>query len=160
MGIPTFQVRPARDSDRDRLVPLVNSAFAVETFLEGTRTDEEQLAATMQKGTILIAEDGSGKALASVYAEVRGRRGYLGMLAVDPAHQGAGLGRRLVSAAEEHLRAQGCKGVDITVLSLRHELPPIYERFGYVVTRTEEAHLQQRVKPGADCHCIVMSKEL
>lgn len=76
--------------DRPQLIGLINSAFSIEKFLEGTRTDEERLAATMEKGTILLAEDGSGHIVASVYMELRGGRGYLGMLAVDPAHPGQG----------------------------------------------------------------------
>ena len=41
----TFLIRPAIEVDRPRLISLINAAFAVETFLEGTRTDEERLAA-------------------------------------------------------------------------------------------------------------------
>jgi len=33
---------------------------------------------------------------------------------------------RIMEAAEEHLRHQGCEAVDILVLSLRPELPRIY----------------------------------
>ena len=158
-GSPT-SVRLATEADRPRLIPLINAAFAIETFLEGTRTDEERLAAMMQKGAILAAEDSNGQLLGCVYTEVRGKRGYLGQLAVDPAHQGTGLARRIVAAAEEHLRRQGCEAVEITVLSLRPELPPIYRRFGYVETGTAEAHLSRPVKPGVECHFIVMMKEL
>jgi predicted N-acetyltransferase YhbS len=160
--IPTADlcIRPATTADRLHLIPLINSAFSIETFLEGTRTDEERLAAMMQKGTILAAEDGAGQLLGCVYTEVRGTRGYLGQLAVDPAHQGTGLARRIVAAAEEHLRRQGCEAVEITVLSLRPELPPIYRRFGYVETGTEEFHPSRPLKSGAECHCIVMLKQL
>lgn len=155
-----LRIRLATDADRPRLIPLINSAFSIETFLEGTRTDEERLAAMMQKGAILVAENGSGRLLGCVYTEVRGKRGYLGQLAVDPAHQGTGLARRIVAAAEEHLRRQGCEAVEITVLNLRPELPPIYRRFGYVETGTEEFHPSRPLKSGVECHCIVMIKKL
>jgi GNAT superfamily N-acetyltransferase len=92
--------------------------------------------------------------------ERRGARGYLGMLAVDPARQGGGLGRRLVEAVEDRFRRQGCEAVDITVLSLRPELLPIYRRFGYVETGAEEFKSPQALRHGLECHCIVMSKEL
>jgi ribosomal protein S18 acetylase RimI-like enzyme len=146
--------------DRPRLIRLINAAFSVETFLEGTRTDGRRLAAMMRKGRILMAEDGDGRLLASVYMERRGKRGYLGMLAVDPARQGNGLGRKMVEAAEERFRQHRCKAVDITVLSLRPELLPLYRRFGYVETGTEKFKPSRPLRPGVKCHCIVMSKPL
>lgn len=158
--IPTLHFRIAVSKDRSRLVPLINSAFAVETFLESTRTDDARLIAMMEKGRILVAEDETGNILAAVYVELRGERGYLGMLAVDPGHQRSGLGRRLVEAAEDRLRKLGCQAVDITVLSLRPELLPLYERLGYVETGTEEFRPARPFKPGVECHCIVMSKLL
>jgi predicted N-acetyltransferase YhbS len=155
-----LRVRLATDADRPHLILLINAAFSIETFFEGTRTDEERLAAMMRKGKILAAEDDNHQLLGCVYTEVRGKRGYLGQLAVDPAHQGTGLAIRIVAAAEEHLRRQGCEAVEITVLSLRPELPPIYRRYGYVESGTEEFHPTQPLKSGAECHGIVMLKRL
>jgi len=160
LSYASLRIREATAADSERLIALVNAAFSTETFLEGTRTDEARLAASMEKGSLLAAEDGSGRLLASVYVEVRGRRGYLGMLAVDPAHQGGGLARRIVAAAEDRLRQQGCEGVDIGVLSLRPELLPIYRRFGYVETGTEPFHFPRTFKEDVPCHCILMSKAL
>jgi predicted N-acetyltransferase YhbS len=156
----TFLVRLATEADRSRLILLINAAYSIETFFAGTRTDEDRLAAMTRKGVVLIAEDGNGRLLGCVYTEVRGKRGYLGQLAVDPARQSRGLGMRIMEAAEEHLHHQGCEAVDILVLSLRPELPPIYRRHGYVETGAEEFHSPRPLKPGAECHCIVMSKQL
>jgi predicted N-acetyltransferase YhbS len=155
-----LRVRLATDADRPHLILLINAAFSIETFLEGTRTDEERLAAMMQKGAILIAEDAAGQLLGCVYTEVRGERGYLGQFAVDPARQSRGLGMRIAEAAEEHLRRQGCEAVDILVLNLRPELPPIYRRHGYIETGTEEVPLPPPAQTRSQCHCIVMSKQL
>src|SRR5271169_4672574 len=88
-----IRFRVATAIDLPRLIELINAAFSLETFLEGTRTDDERLAAMMAKGSIIVAEDGAGQLLGSVYTEQRGKRGYLGQLAVDPAHQGTGLAR-------------------------------------------------------------------
>jgi predicted N-acetyltransferase YhbS len=155
-----IRVRLASDADRPRLITLINTAFSIETFLEGTRTDEARLAAMMRQGEILLAESSDGQLLGCVYVEARGSRGYLGQLAVDPLHQGEGLGRLIVEAAEDHLRSQGCEAVDMTVLSLLPELPPIYRRFGYVEAGTEEFHSSRPLKSGVECHGIVMSKQL
>jgi ribosomal protein S18 acetylase RimI-like enzyme len=156
----SFRIRAAVPEDGPRLIPLINSAFSVETFLQGPRTDEQRLRAVMEKGTILVGEDRGGRLLASIYTELRGTHGYAGMLAVDPDHQKSGLGRRMMEAAEDHFRAHRCDTLEITVLSLRPELLPIYRRFGFVETGTEEFHYPHPLAPGLECHCIVMEKPL
>jgi predicted N-acetyltransferase YhbS len=155
-----LRFRIAADKDIARMVELINAAFVVESFIEGTRTDAVRLAEQMKKGVILLAEQIEGQPIASVYMEKRGKRGYLGMLAVAPELQGRGLSRRTMREAEAWLRREGCAGVDLTVLSLRNELPPIYRRFGYVETGTLPFKPDQKLKDGYECHCIVMSKEL
>lgn len=154
-----IRFREAKAEDSPRLIELINAAFSIETFLEGTRTDEERLATMMAKGTILVA-DGAETLLGSIYMENRGERSYLGMLAVDPARQRGGVGKRLMTEAENRLRAQGCKAVDIVVLNLRPELPPIYQRFGYVITGTEPFKPTRTLKPGMECHGVMMTKQL
>jgi predicted N-acetyltransferase YhbS len=160
-----LRVRVAGEADVARLAEMINAAFVVESFIEGTRTDAGRLAEQMKKGAILLAEQGDGELVASVYLEKReiakrGRRGYLGMLAVAPAWQGRNLSRRMMREAEAWLRREGCVGVEITVLSLRPELLPLYRRFGFVETGTLPFKPEQKLKEGFECHCIVMSKEL
>jgi predicted N-acetyltransferase YhbS len=153
--------RLAEVADCARVVALVNSAFSIiETFFVGTRTNDQQLAEDMRKGHVLVAENGCGQLLGSVYAEVRGAAGYLGMLAVDPAHQRAHIGSRIVAAAEEHLRRQGCETAELVVLNLRPELPPIYRKFGYVESGVIENYPTPPLKAGIECHGIGMRKRL
>jgi GNAT superfamily N-acetyltransferase len=139
---------------------LINSAFAVEKFIEGGRTNEAEILDRMQKGEFLLGCDETGELVASVYVELRGARGYFGMLAVDPQRQGNGLGRKMVEVAEEYCRGKGCTAMDLTVLSLRPELPPVYHKLGYVESGVEEFRPSRPLKPGVECYCIVMSKEL
>lgn len=153
-------IRPATLSDIPMMLPMINEAFAIETFLEGTRTNAEQLIDMMQKGNFLLGFDSSGELVASVFVKVQGERGYFGMLAVAPAHQGKGLARVMVKAAEDHCRKRGCTAMDLTVLSLRPELRPLYSKFGYLESGTEEFKPSRPLKPGVECHCIVMSKRL
>jgi predicted N-acetyltransferase YhbS len=157
---PQVNYRLAAVEDAPRLIAMINAAFSIEEFLEGTRTDEARLAATMEKGSILMAEDEAGNLLGSVYFELCEHRGYVGMLAVDPAQQGRGLSRKLMEAAEEHLRAAGCGEVEIVVLNMRPELPPIYRRFGYVEAGTMDFAPSRQLKPGVQVHGIIMVKKL
>jgi len=157
---PNLNIRMATAGDIPAIILIVNAAFAIESFLEGTRTDEERMSAMMEKGQFLVGEDVSGKIFASLYAEMRGDRAYLGMLAVDPSLQGSGVGRQMASAAEEYCRQRGAKYLDIVVLSLRPELLPIYRKMGFVETGTEEFHPSRPLKEGLECHGIVMTKNL
>lgn len=54
-------------------------------------------------------------------------------LAVDPAHQGAGVGRRLVEAALADARARGARKVSLRVLASNAGARRLYERCGFVV---------------------------
>jgi ribosomal protein S18 acetylase RimI-like enzyme len=156
-------IRLATPADIPALVKMINAAFAIEEFLEGTRTDAAHLAAAMKQGQILLIENPQGQLLASVYSEQRGDRGYLGMLAVSPGAQGSGLARRLVEAVEDRFRRAGLAAIEISVLSLRPELLPIYRRFGFVETAIEPFLYPRTFKDGdtgAACHCIVMTKSI
>ncbi len=154
------RVRVADASDMPRMISTVNAAFSIEGFLDGTRTDAERMSEMMTKGTFLVAEDELGRIVGSVYTEMRGDRAYFGMLAVDPSMQGTGLGRKMVQAAELRCREQGAIFMDIAVLSLRPELLPLYRKLGYVETGTEEFKPSRPLKPGVECHAILMSKPL
>ncbi len=150
----------ATAADRPRLIPVINAAYSVEKFLGGTRTDETRLAAMMEKGSILMAEEDSGRPVATIYVELRGGRGYMGLLAVDPERQGMGLGWRMMQEGEAWLRQHGSEAVDIIVLNLRPELLPLYRKFGFVEIGTEPIQLSRPLEAGFECHGIVMSKKL
>ena len=154
-----LSIRLATLANVPAMMLLINAAF-IETFLEGNRTNAQQLTDMMQKGSFLLGFRSSGELVASMFVKVQGERGYFGMLAVAPLHQGKGFARQMVAAAESYCREQGCTAMDLTVLSLRPELPPLYSKLGYIETGTEEFHPTRPLKPGQACHCIVMSKPL
>jgi GNAT superfamily N-acetyltransferase len=156
-------VRMARPADVAEVVRVTNVAYEVESFfIDGERTDEAEvrvLIAQPQSAFLVIDDPASpGRLLASVYVETRGDRGYFAMLAVDPAHQGTGLARRLIGAVEDHCRAAGCRHLDFDMINLRTELPAFYARFGFV--RAGTAEMGDRHKLKLECYRIKMSKPL
>lgn len=154
------RVRVASEADAASIAAVTNAAFAIETFLEGMRTDAQRVAEMIPQGTFLVCAGRDEQLVACVYVETRGARGYFGMLAVDPLYQGKGTGARMVRAAEDYCRDRGCKAMDITVLSLRPELLPFYHRLGYAEIGTEDFHPSRPLKADATCHSILMSKNL
>jgi len=154
-----LQFRLATADNIPRLAAMVNAAFAVEQFLEGTRTDPDKLAEMLEKGQLLIAEE-AGQLLGSLYMEFHDARGYLGMLAVDPTAQGQGIARQLTAEAEARFRSAGCRVVEIIVLNMRPELVPIYSRWGFVEAGTTEFTPVRAVRPGVQIHGIRMEKQL
>ena len=154
--IPT---RWAESADAENIARLVNAAFRPERFfIDADRTDVEKIRALFEKGKFLLAEQ-AGVPVACVYVELRGERGYFGLLAVDPARQRAGLGSRMIDAAEEYCRAAGCRFMDLTTVNLRKELPGYYRHRGYVENGTLPFPADQH-PPKMPCHLVKMSKPL
>jgi GNAT superfamily N-acetyltransferase len=151
--------RIAQTADAPAIAQLINAAFVVERVaFDGDRTDTESVREFMEKGKFLVAEAPTGLN-GCVYVELRGERSYLGLLSVCPASQGAGLGRHLVTAAEEYSRNAGCHAMDLQIISPRAEsLLPFYRRLGYSVTGT--APLPPHARPKLACHYIAMAKPL
>src|SRR5207245_537390 len=129
-------LRTATPSDVDEVARLINAAFRPERFyIDSDRTNPEQVQALFAKAKFLLLFDDAAL-VGCVYVELRGERGYFGLLAVDPGRQRAGIGARLIAAAEQECRAAGCRFMDLTLVNLRVELPPYYRRFGYVESGT------------------------
>ena len=151
-------MRIAVVGDVPAVVRLINAAFRVELpFIEGDRIDGGGVRTYMEKGKFLLAEHSAGLA-GCVYVELRGERGYVGLLGVDPPHQGTGLGRRLMDAAENYFREAGCRAVDLPIISPRTPLVVFYSHLGYSQTGT--AVFAPDVPVKVPCHYILMSKSL
>jgi ribosomal protein S18 acetylase RimI-like enzyme len=151
-----LKLRPADGDDVDALVRLVNSAYRGDTsrqgwtteadLLDGQRIDAERLRETIvTPGNVVLVHEGdvsrragdlvAGDLLACVHLERSGAGCYLGMLTVQPRRQAAGLGRRLLEAAERFAVTQWrAEHVRMTVILQRVDLIAWYERRGYVNT--------------------------
>ena len=155
---PAYTLRHATADDVASITSLVNRAFAVELFFKtGDRTDEPQIRELLNHGPFLLLTD-HDSLIAAVHVELRGDRIYIGMLAVDPAKQKAGIGSRMMREAEDCGRRAGCKFADIRVVSVRPELPLIYGKLGYAESGVESAAVIKTAT--MPVHFITMSKPL
>jgi GNAT superfamily N-acetyltransferase len=155
----SLSIRFAQSADVESLARLINIAFRVELpFIDGDRINPNGVREYMKKGKFLLAEDSSGRHAGCVYVELRGDRGYLGLLGVEPRRQGTGLGRKLMGAAETYFRGADCLAVDLRIVSARTPLPGFYRHLGYVETGT--APFPHDVPAKVPCHYILMSKSI
>ena len=153
-----ISIRTAIESDAEAIACVVNKAFLVEQFfIERDRTNPEMVRGLMKKGKFLLAEEHS-KLLGSIYMEIRGERGYFGMLSIEPARQRTGVGHRLADAVERQFRDAGCKMSDLKIVNVRTELHVLYRRWGYVDTGT--GIYDDPTPTKIPVHFITMSKPL
>jgi GNAT superfamily N-acetyltransferase len=136
-------LRRAGAADVPALVVLVNSAYRGDSsragwtteadLLGGQRIDAERLTETIAApDNVVLLHEALGEPVACVHLERTDAGGYLGMLTVRPTQQAAGLGRRLLEAAERWAVAEwDARTMDMTVIVQRSELIAWYERRGY-----------------------------
>jgi GNAT superfamily N-acetyltransferase len=152
------EIRTAQPEDVSAIARLVNTAFVTERFfIDADRTDPDKVSALFQQGVFLLLFE-EHILVGSVYVEVRGERGYFGMLAVAPERQRSGIGRRLIAAAEAYCRAAGCRFMDLTFVNVRKELPGYYRGLGYVENGNMPLGQDQVAK--IPVHLVRMAKEL
>lgn len=122
---------------------LVNSAYRGETskkgwtteanILEGTRITENELIEILQdsKNTFLVYQE-NNKIIGTVLLTNKKIELYLGMLTISPELQNAGLGKKLLQAAEDFAHSLNLPKIVMTVITIRYELIAWYQRNGYV----------------------------
>jgi ribosomal protein S18 acetylase RimI-like enzyme len=132
-------------TDAHALEKLVNSAYRGEgakqgwtteaDLLDGTRITKEVLEDLLQKpGTAILKYEYNGEILGCVELRKEASKLYLGMLSVKPNTQGKGIGKKLLTAAEEHAKKHECSSIFMTVIDGRTELIDWYIRHGYRLT--------------------------
>ncbi len=139
-------IQAATPTDLPALHALVERAYRGDSakvgwtheadLLGGQRTDLaalQEMIADPDQHLLLAVADGALVGCVSVARKANGR-GYLGLLTVEPDQQAAGLGRRLIAAAEDCGRGFGAAVMEMTVIASRCELIAYYERRGYALT--------------------------
>ena len=62
-----------------------------------------------------------------------GHRGWINYLAVDPVYQEKGLGKQIMEAVEERIRALDCPKINIQIRVDNQDAVKFYESIGYKV---------------------------
>ncbi len=139
-------IGPAQAADLSALHPLIERAYRGDSarvgwsheadLLGGQRTDLAALDAMLAdpEQRLLVLREGDVIRGCVSLRRVAPDRCYLGLLTVEPTLQAAGLGRRLLAAAEDCARELGATVVEMTVIARRAELVAWYERRDYRLT--------------------------
>ncbi|TNE41969.1 MAG: N-acetyltransferase [Sphingomonadales bacterium] len=133
--------------DVSALHALVESAYRGESakagwtheadLLHDNRIDRATLVATIADPDerLLVARVGDALVGCAQVTRKSPTHAYFGLFAVDPQRQAAGLGKRILAAAEREARnAFGVTVMEMTVIDLRTELIAYYQRRGYRMT--------------------------
>ncbi|WP_024279964.1 GNAT family acetyltransferase [Xanthobacter sp. 126] len=125
----TIAIGHASDADTEALAALWERAGLTRPW-----NDPHADIALARRGphsTILVARDG-GRILGSAMVGHDGHRGWVYYLAVEPDLQGRGLGRALLRAAEDWLRARAVPKLMLLVRPDNEKVRGFYAAEGYV----------------------------
>jgi N-acetylglutamate synthase-like GNAT family acetyltransferase len=126
-------LRPATAADVPRLTELVQAAYGhyVERIGGPPRPLTDDYAEVVRTQRATVAErDGE---VAGLIVLVTDEDGFgIDNVAVDPAQQGGGVGRRLLEYAEAEARREGFDSIYLLTHELMSENLELYERIGYV----------------------------
>ncbi|KAA0593586.1 ribosomal protein S18 acetylase RimI-like enzyme [Azospirillum lipoferum] len=122
-------IRPCTAEDCDAVVALWTACGLVVPW--NNPAADFTLALSKSSSTVLAAIDDGGRIVGTAMVGQDGHRGWIYYVAVDPALQGQGLGRRMVAEAEGWLTAAGMPKVQLLVRETNQRVLAFYERLGY-----------------------------
>lgn len=128
-------IRPARPGDQARLTAIARAAY--QPYV--ARMDREPVpmledyAARIAAGEVTVLEEASGIVGFLVLEDADGHL-LLDNIAVDPACQGQGYGRKLLDVTEAEARRRGYGAVELYTNEVMVENLALYRKRGYVET--------------------------
>ena len=138
------EIRRLQASDHDAWLDLRQALWThhSRTSLE---TEAHEIALAPEKTPVFLAIDSAGAAVGFLEASIRAkapgcttdRIGFIEGWYVDAARRGQGTGRRLVQAAEDWARAQGCREMASDTNDRYPDSPGAHAALGYRTVRTD-----------------------
>lgn len=167
-------IAPATERDIPSLNILVNSAYRGDSskegwtteadLLDGIRINEEMLTGLLQQpNSIILKYTEEDKIVGCVHLKKEDDKIYLGMLTVSPKLQNKGIGKILLTAAEEEARKRNCSVVFMSVISIRTELINWYKKHGYYNTGKVKSFPENNSRfgiPKQPLQFIILEKEV
>lgn len=136
-------LRRALPGDAGRIAEIIAAALGYASSEADTR---RRLIAALAdpEHFLMVAEDGDGRALGFLHAcdypaLYFDPLKYVMALAVDPAHQGKGIGKALLAACEDWARETNAAGIRLASGSDRLAAHAFYQHLGYSVRKDQKS---------------------
>jgi len=128
-----LRLRPAAPADAPRLNELVQAAYGhyVERLGGPPRPMTDNYAEVVRDHSVVVAERG-GEIVGLIVLAVGDEGLAVDNVAVDPAHQGSGVGRVLLARAEAEAKDAGFDSLYLYTHERMTENLALYSRIGYV----------------------------
>ena len=146
-----MRIRAAEPDDVEAIAEIVQRAYGVYIERIGLRPGpmDDDYGEQVRRGLTHVAEDGGEKGGAAIVGlivliELEDRL-VIENVAVDPARQGNGIGRRLLEFAEETARGAGIGTVGLYTHEKMTENLALYTRFGYEEDERRQVEAFSRV---------------
>jgi len=127
--VSALVIRAYQDDDEADVL-----AVWAESFAPGWAVprDEIRWKCSVQRDLFLVGVL-DGRVIATAMGGYDGHRGWLYKLAVGAAYRRRGVGRRMVEAVEQRLKARGCPKVNLQVLATNRDVVAFYQQLGFAI---------------------------
>jgi ribosomal protein S18 acetylase RimI-like enzyme len=147
-------IRPAHSADADAVAALVDRAYAKWVPILGRKP--QPMLADYRKAVVehrVFVIDGDADLAAVIELVPAADHMLIENVAVDPARQGAGLGRMLLVFAQVEALEAGLREMRLYTNALMTSNIALYERFGYAI-------LEHRVIEQLNTTAVYMTKSI
>ena len=147
----TIRVRRVRKEDLSGMVELENRSFEFDLF---TRKQYRYLIAKANSTAFVLTVGKIISGSAIVLWRKNSTKAHLYTIAVDPALQGRGLGKRLLEVCLKEARRRGCDRFSLEVRADNKRAISLYKKAGYEITGRVVKYYED------DCDALQMEKRL
>jgi ribosomal protein S18 acetylase RimI-like enzyme len=121
-------IRPYLPEDKNAVIELWRECNLVQSWNNPKRDIERKSRVNPELFLVGLVD---GKVVATVMGGYEGHRGWVNYLAVAPAYRRRGLGRLIMEAVEEKIRAMDCPKINLQIRADNLEAVKFYESIGY-----------------------------
>lgn len=126
---PPIKIRRSTAEDEKMVIALWASCNL--TVSANDTSKDFQFARGKQNSDILLGVNETGKIISSIMVGHDGHRGWIYYVAVNPAFRHQGIGRQMITAAEEWLKERKVAKIMLMIRDTNTQVIDFYKRLGF-----------------------------